>query len=417
MVSVLDWPRALLRGRYSAATAAMEHRGVPVDADILAALAAQGPGLRENLIADVDKEYGVFDEGSFREARFRQYIAAHGIAWPALSSGHLALDRDTFREMARGYPQLRELHQLRETLGHFRELKLAVGEDGRNRAPLFPFSSVTGRNQPSTTAWIFGLPSWMRGVIRPEPGSALAYLDFAQQELAIAAALSGDLAMQDAYVSGDFYIAFAIKAGAVPPDATKASHPLVRERFKQCALGVLYGMGDRGLARRLGISLPEARRLLQAHRQTFATFWRWSNAIVDHAMLTRKLQTVFGWTLHVNSETKEGTLRNFPMQANGSEMLRIACIGLTEAGIDVCAPVHDAVLIEAPLAEIDAAVDQTQNIMREASAVVLDGFEVGIDAKIIRPPDRFLKPEDLPMWNRVMGSLGLENAMVEMEAR
>ena len=105
------------------------------------------------------------------------------------------------------------------------------------------------------------------------------------------------------------------------------------------------------------------------------------------------------------------------MQANGSEMLRIACIGLTEAGIGVCAPVHDAVLIEAPLAEIDAAVDQTQNIMREASAVVLDGFEVGIDAKIIRPPDRFLEPEDLPMWNRVMGSLGLENAMVEMEAR
>jgi hypothetical protein len=325
----------------------------------------------------------------------------------------LDLDDDTFRDMARAHPQLAELRQLRQTLARFRESKLSVGDDGRNRYPLFPFSSITGRNQPSTNRNVFGLPSWMRGLIMPRPGMALAYVDYSQQELAIAAALSGDETMQAAYRSGDFYIAFAIQAGAVPADATKDSHPLVREKFKQCALGVLFGMEDRGLAYRLGITTVEARRLLDAHRRTFVRFWRWSDAVIDHGQLTRKLQAAFGWTLNVNQKTNIRTLRNFPMQANGAEMLRIACIGLAEANVGVCAPVHDAVLIEAPLAEIDTAVSTTQAIMREASVAVLDGFWVGTDARIIRPPGRFLEAKGRPMWNRVMRMLGRDDAAVD----
>ena len=414
MSSLIDLPRALLRGRYAVVAAAMEHCGVPLDVDMLDQLVAQGPGLRARLIQEVDEAYGVFEDGSFRESRFRHYLACQGLAWPTLKNGRLALDKDIFREMARAFPQLRDLHQLRETLAHFRELKLTVGEDGRNRYPIFPFSARTGRNQPSTNRNVFGLPSWMRGLIQPVPGMALAYIDFAQQELAIAAALSGDMAMLEAYKSGDFYMAFAIRVGAVPPNATKATHPNERERFKQCALGVLFGMEDRGLARRLGISIPEARRLLQAHRQTFATFWRWSDATIDQAMLNGRLQTVFGWTLHVTRQTKVRTLRNFPMQANGAEMLRIAGIGLFEAGIHVCAPVHDAVLIEASLADIEAAVITTQTIMREASIAVLDGVGVYSDARIIRPPSRFVEAKGTKMWNRVMNLLGRADAMVEL---
>lgn len=411
--SLIDWPRALLRGRYMSAAAAAEQRGVPIDADVLAALRVRGPELRAALIKDVDRDYGVFEDGHFREAKFAAYVADKGISWPRLPSGGMALDRDTFRGMVRTYPNLRPLHQLREALVSFRELKLAVGEDGRNRSPLFPFSSLTGRNQPSTTAWIFGLPSWMRGLIRPGPGMALAYIDFSQQELGIAAARSGDEAMQAAYRSGDFYLHFAAQAGAVPPGATKATHPVERERFKICALGVLFGMTEHGLASKLGIGLGEAVQLLRAHRKTYSAFWRWSDGMVDTAMLTGRLRATFGWTLHADAKTKTRTLRNFPMQADGAEMLRIACIMLEEAGIRVCAPVHDAVLIEAPLAEIDGTVARAQAIMREASAIVLGGFEVGTEAKVIRPPGRFLEAKNAPMWNRVMALLGSEDAMVE----
>ena len=76
----------------------------------------------------------------------------------------------------------------------------------------------------------------------------MAYVDWEQQEFAIAAALSVDRAMSAAYTSGDPYLAFAKQAGAVPPDATKASHKQQRDQFKVCALAVQYGMAERSLA-------------------------------------------------------------------------------------------------------------------------------------------------------------------------
>ena len=413
---LIDWPRAVLRGRYAICAAVSESRGVPLDLDIYATLRAQSPRIRQQLIAEVDAAYGVYTQGSFREARFAEYLARQVIAWPRLKSGRLQLDDDTFREMARVYPQLTPLRQLRQALVQLRDIKLTVGADGRNRFALFPFSSLTGRNQPSTSRSIFGLGSWLRGLIRPLPGHALAYIDFSQQELAIAAKLSGDEAMQHAYRSDDFYMSLAITAGFAPPGATKASHPQVRERFKVCALGVLFGMTEEGLARRLGLSSLDARRLLDAHRQTFPAFWKWSDAVADHAMLTGSLRTVFGWTLHLDRQPNVRSLRNFPMQANGAEMMRLAHAELVRQGIQVCTPVHDAFLIEAPLDEIETVVERAQAIMRQASAIVLDGFEVRSEAQIVRYPQRFMEAKGVAMWNRVMLLLERCDWCVEVQA-
>ena len=90
------------------------------------------------------------------------------------------------------------------------------------------------------------------------------------------------------------------------------------------------------------------------------------------------------------------------MQANGAEMLRIASILLTEAGVRVCAPVHDALLIEAPLDELDAAIATTKSLMREASRIVLDGFELGSDVKTVCYPERYMDKRGVAMWDKVM---------------
>jgi len=58
------------------------------------------------------------------------------------------------------------------------------------------------------------------------------------------------------------------------------------------------------------------------------------------------LQTVFGWRVYVGPRANPRSLTNFPMQANGAEMLRLACCLATERGVAVCAPVHDALLLE-----------------------------------------------------------------------
>jgi DNA polymerase-1 len=123
---------------------------------------------------------------------------------------------------------------------------------------------------------------------------------------------------------------------------------------------VLYGMEVYGLALKLDQPTIIARDLLRAHHETYRQFWHWSDAVVDHAKLTDEMRTVFGWTLHGCCGANPRSLRNFQMQAHGSEMLRLACCLTTERGVEVGGPVHDALLITAPLTEIEAAVAATQ---------------------------------------------------------
>jgi hypothetical protein len=123
-------------------------------------------------------------------------------------------------------------------------------------------------------------------------------------------------------------------------------------------------------------------------------------------MLHGNLWTVFGWEIHAGPNVNARSLRNFPMQANGAEMLRIACIFATERGIRVCAPVHDAILIEAPLVELEEAVQATQQAMADASRAVLGGFELRSEAKVFRSPERFQDERGKVMWATVMRLLG-----------
>ena len=307
--------------------------------------------------------------------------------------------------MARRFPQIESIRQLRVTLSQMRLEELAVGSDGRNRTMLSAFRSKTGRNQPSNSKFIFGPSAWLRALIKPPLGYGLAYLDWSQQEFGIAAALSGDAAMLRAYESGDPYLEFAKQAGAAPPGATRHTHARVRELFKACILGVQFGMGEETLAARIGRPRAEARQLLRAHRETYRTFWRWSQAAVDRAMLNGRIWTVFGWNIHTGPSTNPRTLQNFPMQANGAEMLRLACCLATEQGVRVCAPVHDAVLIEAPLEALQEATKRMQACMVAASHVVLEAFELRSGATTIRYPDRFEDERGREMWSKVQGIL------------
>jgi DNA polymerase I len=402
MLPKIDLPRALLRGRYMAAAARMERNGVPINIGTLRQLKEHWREIQDQLIADIDAHYGVYDERTFKADHFAEWLIRNAIPWPRLESGRLDLGDDAFREAARAYPEVAPLRELRNALSEMRLADLAVGRDGRNRTMLSAFRARTGRNQPSNTKFIFGPSVWLRGLIQPPPCYGLAYIDWQQQEFGIAAALSGDPLMKAAYKSGDPYLAFAKQAGAIPPHATKATHKAEREQYKACVLAVQYGMGEIGLASRIAQPPIRARELVRLHRESYRVFWRWSDAAVDYAMLNGSLNTVFGWRIQVPPNVNPRSLRNFPMQANGAEMLRLACCLATESGIEVCAPVHDAVLICAPLERLDADVERMRDAMREASRLVLDGFELGTDAEVFQYPDRYADPRGTVMWNRVM---------------
>jgi len=408
----IDWPRALLQGRYAVAVAHIERHGTPLDTVALAALKTGWQGIQHSLIAAVDADFGVYEGTAFKLGRFERFLAAQCISWPRLPTGGLDLQDDTFKDMTAMHPQLGPLRELRSALSQMRLADLSVGDDGRNRCMLSMFRSKTGRNQPSNTRFIFGPSVWLRGLIQPPAGHGLAYVDWSQQEFGIAAALSGDEAMMRAYATGDPYLAFATQAGAVPPGATKHTHAAVRDQFKACVLAVQYGMGAESLAYRINQPAARARELLDLHRRTYRRFWAWSEGALHQALLGGRLWTAFGWQIFTNDTPNGRSLGDFPMQSNGAEMLRLACIRLVADGVSICAPVHDAILIEAPLAELGDVVAHTQAVMRAASAAVLDGFMLESDAKIVRAPERYMDKRGMRMWNQVMNELGLADRKV-----
>jgi DNA polymerase I len=407
MAPNIDIPRALLRGRYMAAVAKMERTGIPVDVDLHRRLVRNWPALKERLIVEVDQDFVVFDGTVFKRDWFARYLVKHRIPWPRLPSGALALDEETFDEETRNHPRLRPLYELRVSLGKMRLTGIQIGADGRARCMLSAFRSVTGRNQPSSTAFIFGPSRWIRGLVREKPGRALAYLDWGSQEIAIAAGLSGDPRMiEDS--KGDPHLAFAKAVNLVPADVDKnsltAAQADIRQRCKAAVLGVNYGMTEHGLAIKAGTSVREARELLRLHKETYPVFWQWLDSTVTTALFRQEMIATFGWHMHVGRDVHPRSLQNFPMQANGAEMMRIAAIAATEAGIEVCCSVHDAFLISAPIDRIEDDVAKMRTIMAKAGRLVT-GIDVRVDAKIVRAPDRYMDERGAPMWDRTIGLL------------
>jgi DNA polymerase-1 len=71
--------------------------------------------------------------------------------------------------------------------------------------------------------------------------------------------------------------------------------------------------------------------------------------------------------------------------------------------VSVCAPVHDALLIEAPIDQIDEAVVTTRGVMAQAAAAVIGpALWIDTDVDIVRYPDRYSDPRGQVMWDRVM---------------
>jgi DNA polymerase-1 len=382
----------------------------------------------------------VYDGVNFNFEKFAAYLKEKGLIerWPRTMTGRLSVEGDDFEEQVKSFPELRELKELKSSTDKLKLASLVVGDDGRNRTILSAFRSKTGRNQPSNSKFVFLGDTWLRSVIKPPEGLAIAYLDWEQQEFGIAAALSGDPNMIRAYESGDCYLEFAKMAGAIPPNINKSNYDAaefgstyvnIRHQYKQCVLAVQYGQSARGLASRTGISIVDARELMQRHRETFRRFWQWSNRMVDSATFRLEIPTVFGWWLDTTesydrsplaygkrAKCSTRTIRNFEMQACGSDMLRIACIYAEDRGIRLCAPIHDALLVEARDDEIERAAAKTEACMRHASRDVLCGFELRIENKIVRWPNRFadkrgnyvgLKGER-GMWNIVAEMVGID---------
>lgn len=403
MLPKIELKYSLIRGRFTWSIALIERLGIPLDVEMADKLLANRLIIQQKLIQVVDKQFGIYDGVTFKQEKFDRWINSKGIFWPRLKTGSLVLKDDTFKEMSELYPEIEPLRNLRVTLGQLRDNNLAIGKDGRCRCMLSQFGAKTGRNQPR--GYIFGLSSWFRSLIKPLENKALIYFDYEQQEFGIAAKLSNDQVMMDAYLSGDPYLEFGKQAGAIPKNGTKNSHKQIRDRFKQTALAVQYGMGFRSLAYKLDTSPIHAQNLLDLHKKTYSKYWQWSDAIETYVQLKGKLEATFGWKIHLDQNANFRSFRNFPLQGNGSEMLRIACIFAHEKNIQIIGLVHDALLAECNIDEIEVVTKETIRAMEKASQIVLDGFTLRVEKEVFSYPKRFEDKRGVKMWEIVQGEL------------
>ena len=227
-------------------------------------------------------------------------------------------------------------------------------------------------------------------MIEPAAETALAYLDFEAMEFGLAAALSGDANMLAFHSTRDPYIATGIAFGGLPIDATKKTHPELRNVYKVGGLACLYGIGVGSLAGRIKRSSAFASDFLKHHHKTFAQYWRWSDGVVAEAIRSGMYTSRHGWSYRVRPPFNIRSLRNWPIQTTGADILRCAVIFADAIGIEMLATAHDAVLIQAPEDRIEQAAAEMADCMTRAALLLTDGFRLHVETDIKRAGERFI---------------------------
>jgi DNA polymerase family A len=407
-----DVERVLHWSNYSAKCIALiQARGMPIDMTLWNLVQENKGAVIGELLRRFDPSHDSDDsiytpEGEWSYQRFEQWLVRTGIAaWPRLDSGRLSVDSDAFRLMYH-VPGIEGLHALRDSLGFIVKARLPIGCDGRNRPSLFPFGTATGRNAHTKSP--YNAHAGMRSFMVFPHDAIGAYLDWRTQEVGVAAALSGDSALMDAYRAGDIYHALARVLGFTnDPDPMnwKKTNPAMRNRMKALQLAISYGMGVPSLARGLDRHPLIASEIIERHKRSYSRFWQWRADMVRTAMLERRIESIFGWPLHITTSPNQRTLYNFPMQSGGAEMLRLAAWRLCEAGIVPCMLVHDGILFE----ETDRErIEHAKEIMRQTGRDVCDGFEIDVDVdQMLIGGTRYCdkRPMAQKMWATIMDVL------------
>ena len=249
LLSKIDIRRAIARGSYIIEIAKIEDRGIPIDVPRLETIRVRRDELILHLVSQ-HRHIDVYEGTTFDQKKFEAFLVKNGLAerWRRTATGLYKSDDSYFEEMGEVYPLIEELRQLKKIVLQLQRDRFQAGADDRARCPLWSFSSITGRNQPSAgkeqkdgirseSPYVFGLPKALRFLIRPAPEMALAYIDWEQQEFMIAAFMSGDKEMIRAYRSGNPYLALAKKLGAVPESRDEGNTSPRARKIQGCGAG------------------------------------------------------------------------------------------------------------------------------------------------------------------------------------
>jgi hypothetical protein len=409
-----DVERVIWWSEYSAkCVAQIQARGMPIDMETWNLVQEHKHEVVRDLIRRFDPSFGddepIFgSDGEFSYDRFEAWLVRNRAPfWPRLETGRLAVDDDSWKMMA-WFPGVSQIGMLRKSLSFILRARLPIGRDGRNRPSIFPFGTRTGRNAHAKST--FNAHAGTRGFMLFPPETIGIYADWRCQEVAVAAALSGDRALHEAYASGDVYHKLALLSGENTDQDMKRwkrENEASRQKMKSLQLGINYCMGVNSLARGLNNSHPYvASVILDRYERTYPDYVAWRKRGIEAVMVDRKVESVFGWPMHLTTSPNPKTLANFPMQSGGADMLRLAVMQLCKEGIIPIMLIHDGILFE----ETDhEKIERAKQIMAWAGREVCGevGCDVGEDQRRFGDDRRFAdkRPEAKAMWASMMNTL------------
>ncbi|TVR45067.1 MAG: DNA polymerase I [Planctomycetota bacterium] len=207
----------------------------------------------------------------------------------------------------------------------------------------------------------------------------LLSLDYSQIELRIAAELSGDPGLAEAFASGyDIHTATAAAVYGVLPDLVDGE---LRRRAKTVNFGILYGVSAFGLAERLDISRAEAKALIDAYYDRFSGLKGWMAQVVEEAQTRGWVATILGRRRAIPEITSRNAMArqaaerlaiNSPVQGSAADLIKLAMIRvhqhLQETGSrsKLLLQVHDELVIDLHHSEREQLPAICAELMRQA---------------------------------------------------
>ncbi|MGF6147691.1 DNA polymerase I [Kingella potus] len=216
-------------------------------------------------------------------------------------------------------------------------------------------------------------------------GSFIVSADYSQIELRIMAHLSGDKTLLEAFKNGeDIHRRTAAEVFGVPPESVSAEQ---RRYAKTINFGLIYGMGQYGLAKSLGIDNLSAKNFIDRYFARYPGVADYMQRTKEQAAAQGYVETLFGRRLYLpdirakNANARAGAERaaiNAPMQGTASDLIKRAMTAvsrwLVSDGLKskLIMQVHDELVLEVPANELDLVKQKLPEIMAAAAGNALD---------------------------------------------
>ena len=376
----------------------MERNGVQIDRAELARqsaeLGAELMKLEQEAYAAAGQPFNLNSPKQLQEILFdKMGIPTKGLKKTA--KGGISTNEAVLEQLAPDYPlpkiilQNRSLAKLKSTYTD-KLPEMISPKDGRVHTTYAQAVAITGRlasNNPN----LQNIPirtaegRRVRRAFTAPQGSVIVSADYSQIELRIMAHLSGDKTLIAAFQNGeDVHRRTAAEVFGIAPENVS---PEQRRYAKTINFGLIYGMGQYGLAKSLGIDNISAKNFIDRYFARYPGVAEYMQRTKEQAAAQGFVETLFGRRLYLpdihnkNVNARAGSERaaiNAPMQGTASDLIKRAMIDVSRWLVSddlkskLIMQVHDELVLEAPEAELDLVKEKLPQIMAKVDEGMLN---------------------------------------------